>query len=75
MPISPFLQGRAFDPETTKAMGAAFESACATLGLIGKRDRATELVAKEIIDAAETGVHDADKLALVAIRKYVSPSS
>jgi len=75
MPISPFLQGRAFDAETTKAMGAALQSACATLGLSDKTDRVTELVAKEIIDAADDGIHDVDKLAQAAIRKFLPPSS
>jgi len=74
MPITPFLKGQVFEPEMTKAMGLAFETVCGVLGLSDKADPAMELVAKEIITAAETGIVDSDKLALVAIRKF-DPSS
>jgi hypothetical protein len=54
-------------------MGAALESACAALGLVNKTDSATELVAQEIIHAAEDGNHDADKLTLAVLRKFLQP--
>lgn len=75
MPITPFLKGHAFEPEMTIAMGMAFETVCAALGLSDKTDAATELVAQEIITAAETGIADPNKLASAAIRKFDASSS
>jgi hypothetical protein len=62
MPITPYLQPRAFEPETTKAMGLAFEKACRRLGLSLTRDAMTESVAKVIIALAERGESDAERL-------------
>ena len=62
MPITPFLKSRVYDPEVTKAMGVAFEKACRTLGLALTSDRATEAVAKVIIDLAEAGERDPEQL-------------
>jgi hypothetical protein len=56
-------------------MGVAFERVCAALGLADNTDSATELVAKEIIAAAETGIADPDELAIAAIRKFDASSS
>ena len=46
MPITPFNSGNAFQPETLHNMSTAFEAACNKLG---RRDPATEMVAKFII--------------------------
>lgn len=37
MPITAFLDGKAFDPETIKIMDTAFHGACAELGLADRR--------------------------------------
>ena len=58
LPITPFLKSRVFPPEVVKAMGLAFEKACRTLGLAPTSDRATEAVAKVIIDLADAGERD-----------------
>jgi len=62
MPITPYLQAQAFEPETTKAMGVAFEKTCRRLGLSLTRDAMTESVAKVIIALAERGETDAERL-------------
>ena len=62
MPIKPYLQTKAFDSETTKAMGVAFEKACLKLGLSLTPDPMTERVAKVIIELAEGGEADPDRL-------------
>ncbi len=63
MPITPFVTDEAaFDPEALRAMCVAFERACRSLGVAGKSDPVTKLVAFEIIDAASKGERDADKL-------------
>lgn len=40
MPISPFLDGHKFDPETKRIMGIAFEMTCIALGLTDQDDLA-----------------------------------
>ncbi len=62
MPITPFLKNQAFQPELIRAMGVAFESACARLGLSRSEDRATEMVAAKIIQFAQQGESDPDTL-------------
>jgi hypothetical protein len=62
MPITPYLQLKVFEPETTRAMGVAFEKACRTLGLSPTPDAMTESVAKVIIALAEGGETDAERL-------------
>src|SRR5262249_5038924 len=62
MPITPYLRSQVFEPETTLAMGVAFEKACRRLGLSLTPDAMTESVAKVIIDLAEGGETDAERL-------------
>jgi hypothetical protein len=62
MPITPYLRAKVFEPEITQAMGVAFEKACRRLGLSLTADAMTESVAKVIIDLAEAGETDAERL-------------
>jgi hypothetical protein len=41
-----FFQDGAFDPDTTSAMGAAFERACKSLHDMGRPDIVKEIIAK-----------------------------
>ena len=52
-PITPFLRGQAFDPETVDAMAKAFVTTCEALGLSNRDDAMTELVAETIIELAQ----------------------
>ncbi len=70
MPITPFLKSKVFDPDLTRAMGAAFEEACGTLGLSLTSDPATEAVAKVIIDLADAGERDPERLYERALAHY-----
>jgi hypothetical protein len=70
MPITPFLSGQVFEPETLRDMSAAFEAACAKLGLVIRHDPATELVAKFIVKLAQSGVRDADALLQATLREF-----
>ena len=54
--VAPFQCAQAFDPETVEAMGAAFNEACKTLGLVDRADKFAELVAKRIIELAQRGI-------------------
>lgn len=68
MPITPFLAGLDFDGDAARAMGLAFDKACATLGLADRSDPLTTIVASKIIDAARAGERDPDRLCAGALR-------
>jgi len=65
--FSPVL---AFDPETTHAMGVAFDEARKILGLSEKMDAATRLVADRIVDAAAAGERHPVRLRDAAINYF-----
>ena len=51
-----------FHPEQIEAMHAAYERACAAMGLETKATIVTERVAVKIVDFARAGEFDANKL-------------
>jgi hypothetical protein len=62
MPITEFLDGHSFDPETRRVMGVALEMARAALRLADRTDRLTEILAKRIIALAKEGMVDPNLL-------------
>jgi hypothetical protein len=62
MPITPFLNGEHFDPETKRIVGVAFEAARSSLRLSDVSDRVVEVVAKKIIELAKAGERNPDLL-------------
>jgi hypothetical protein len=70
LPITPFLQDYAFEPEVTRAMGIAFENACKSLRLSDIADPATEIVATKIIELAQSGERDPDRLCNGAVMAF-----
>jgi hypothetical protein len=62
MPITSYLHGLRYDPETTRVMGVAYETTCAALRLDGPDDPIREIVAKKIIELTHSGMRDADQL-------------
>jgi hypothetical protein len=62
MPMRPFLDGHAFEPEAITSMGEALAGALAALGLKDKDDDLTIIVAKKIIELARNGEHDPQRL-------------
>jgi hypothetical protein len=61
------IQHAAFDPDTTRVMGVAYEQAC--INIASDDAAARELVAKRIIEAARRGERDPNKLAAYGIRE------
>jgi hypothetical protein len=55
MPIHPFTEDGAFEPEATAAMGKAFDAACEELCEVGRLQMVRKLVAQRIIAAARKG--------------------
>jgi hypothetical protein len=56
------LQGAAFDPAATHAMGEAFDRACRSLYDFGHLDSVKTIIAIRIIDVARDGERDPDSL-------------
>lgn len=70
MPITPFLRGQAFGPETLKTMGEAFTDACREIGLTERDDKMTALVARQVIELAERGVQTKAALYLLTVKAF-----
>ena len=69
-PITPFLQGQAFDPETVQAMTNALAMTREALGLSDRDDAMTQLVAEKIIELAKRGLKTPTALHLAAIKEF-----
>jgi hypothetical protein len=69
MPITEFLDGFKFDPETQRVMGIAYEMACASLKFDDRTYVAHEAIAKRIIALAKEGVIDPDQLCEQALNE------
>jgi hypothetical protein len=72
MPITPFLGGQKFDPETTRIMGVALEMARVAV----KRDwggiYASHIIANQIIELAKAGERNPDVLCEQALSYFLS---
>jgi hypothetical protein len=51
------FQRLSFDPDTTRAMGAALADVCRALAA-DRRDRASRRIARKIVEPARGGAHD-----------------
>jgi hypothetical protein len=67
MPLRHLLQGSVFGPETIEVMSAAYE------GLADRTDPITQLVAKKIIELAERGERDPDRLHSETLKAFGHP--
>ena len=68
--ILPFFRDCSFDPQAIQIMNAAFERACESLHDIGQPDLVKEIIARRIIEVAQTGERYIDRLcerALIAL--------
>jgi hypothetical protein len=61
------LQNAALGPEDTKRLGDAYELALAELGLKERNDPLTEIIAKLIIEIAQTGEKNSEKICALAL--------
>ncbi len=62
MPITAYLDGLRFDPETTRLMGVAFEMALVALRHTDGVDPPPDAVARKIIELANAGGRDPEQL-------------
>lgn len=70
MPITEFLDGHKFDPETRRVMGVAFEIARAALRLEDRGDLTNQMLAKRIIELAKAGESNPDLLCEAALKEF-----
>jgi hypothetical protein len=62
MTIHRLLENEAFGPDEIEVLTTAFEQALRALGLADRSDSATEIVARRIIEFAQRGERDPDRL-------------
>ena len=72
MPITPYLNGMRFDPETKRLLGVAFEMVCITLRIGNSDDDVKTAIAMKIVEHFKAGERNPDILCeqvLKAIRQ------
>ena len=73
MPIRPYLNGQKFDAETIRIMGLAFEMALVALKLADRGDLANEILAQKIVELAEAGERDPERLCDGVLMQFREP--
>jgi hypothetical protein len=73
MPIRQYLDGERFDPETTRLLGIAFETAIQALHCSGVDHPARETIARAIIGFAKAGERDPERLCDLALATCSKP--
>jgi hypothetical protein len=67
MAIYRLLQNCAFAPEDIAPLVAAYEQCLRSLKLSDRSDPITGIIAKKIIEMAQTGIRDSDELSRLAL--------
>ena len=62
MPITPFLNGDRFDPETTRVLGVALELVCIAVRTGDCADDVKQAIADKLIVLAKTGERNPEVL-------------
>jgi hypothetical protein len=75
MPIGQYLNGHNFDDETARVVGLAFVITRSTLGLVDRNKPAEQVIAAKLIELAQQGERDPDRLAcrMLAMIDAASP--
>ena len=72
MSVTPFIPHRAFDPEAIEVMSSTLATVCADLGVSDRAGRMTELLAKHVIEAAQKGIREENRIRGFVIRQFKS---
>ena len=73
MPITPYLTGQAFDPETIEVMSSALEQVCDDLGIKiepRRKNPAADIIAEKIIQHAQRGLRTKKALYLATVAEF-----
>jgi hypothetical protein len=73
MPITPFLDGDRFDPETTRVLGVALEMACIALRTGDCEDDIKQAIATKLIALAKAGECNLDILCEEVVKNIRRP--
>ena len=73
MAIYRLLQHSSFTPEDIAPIGAAYEDCLRILKLTNRSDPLTEIIAKALIEIAQTGVRDPIQLRKLALAQIGTP--
>ena len=73
MAIYRLLQNAVFGPEDIQRLSTSYEDAFRALELTVRSDPITQIIAKRIIEAAQTGMRDPATLCVVAIKDLRVP--
>lgn len=66
-PVVPIFRDSAFDAEATRALGDAYDIACRSLHPKGQPPVIQELLARKIVEAAQSGERDPERLAAIGL--------
>ena len=77
MPITPFLAGKAFEPELIREMSLALETVCEKFGMKLADDPATRVLASKIIEVAQRGARGTfiSEMAITELKHYHLPDA
>jgi hypothetical protein len=71
MPIRTLLNDdQSFSPEEAQVLVEAFEESLKALRLTDREDPATLLVAEKVLEAAQTGERDPQRLRAIVLRQF-----
>jgi hypothetical protein len=73
MAIYRLLKDSPLEPELIRILEAAYEKTLPTIGLVDRNDPITEMIARKIIEIAQTGVQDPAQLSELAIKEIGIP--
>jgi hypothetical protein len=74
MPIYRLLQNMPMEPEDIRRLTTAYEQALRTLGIVDRGDPLAELVARKIIEIAQTGIREPADISAQAIKEIGIPT-
>jgi len=74
MPIYRLLQNMPMGPEDIRRLTAAFEQALRTLGIVDRGDPLAELLARKIIEVAQTAIREPADISAQAIKEIGIPT-
>ena len=73
MPITPYLNGEQFDPESMRVLGVAFGLVCIALQVEGSGDDVKQAIANKVIAFAKAGESNPDILCERALEDIRRP--
>ena len=70
VPIYRLLENEPFQPEHVALMGNVFDDILHTLGLVDREDPITKMIAKKVIELAQAGERDPDRLKRLTLEAF-----